>query len=106
MGIRKYTENFLVNTILIISIFSATVPSMKTIILVDLLGLDKLTNAFGITLMFQGISSFIGLPVAGYFIECTKSYNSSFIYCGCTIILSGVMLIPIKFIKNMEKAKS
>lgn len=94
------------NTILIISIFSATVPSMKTIILVDLLGLDKLTNAFGITLMFQGISSFIGLPVAGYFIECTKSYNSSFIYCGCTIILSGVMLIPIKFIKNMEKAKS
>ncbi|KAL3276893.1 hypothetical protein HHI36_012264 [Cryptolaemus montrouzieri] len=86
--------------------FIATVPSMKTIILVDLLGLDKLTNAFGITLMFQGVSSFMGLPIAGYFIESTNSYNASFLYCGCTTILSGIMLIPIKYIKHWEEKKS
>ncbi|KAK9887557.1 hypothetical protein WA026_023363 [Henosepilachna vigintioctopunctata] len=84
----------------------ATVPTMKTIILVELLGLDKLTNAFGITLMFQGVSSLIGLPIAGYFIESTGSYSASFIYCGCTAILSGVLLMPIKYIKHWEKGKN
>ena len=31
----------------------------------DLLGLDKLTNAFGLLLMFQGIASVIGPPIIG-----------------------------------------
>lgn len=34
-------------------------------ITVDLLGLDKLTNAFGMLLLFQGIASFVGPPIAG-----------------------------------------
>lgn len=38
---------------------------LTSVILVDLLGLDKLTNAFGILLLFQGIASFAGPPLAG-----------------------------------------
>lgn len=33
---------------------------LTSVILVDLLGLDKLTNAFGLLLLFQGIATFIG----------------------------------------------
>lgn len=43
---------------------------LTSVILVDLLGLDKLTNAFGLLLMFQGAASFIGPPIAGI-----KLYN-------------------------------
>lgn len=38
---------------------------LTSVITVDLFGLDKLTNAFGMLLLFQGIASFMGPPIAG-----------------------------------------
>ncbi|GAB6027761.1 hypothetical protein CHUAL_001998 [Chamberlinius hualienensis] len=45
----------------------ACFASLRSIILVELLGLEKLTNAFGLLLLFQGIASMIGSPMAGKF---------------------------------------
>ena len=39
--------------------------SITSVVLVDLFGLDKLTNAFGILLMFQGMGVIMGPPIAG-----------------------------------------
>ena len=39
--------------------------ALTTIILVDLLGMDKLTNAYGIIMFSQGISNLVGPPLAG-----------------------------------------
>lgn len=50
------------------SVFGFTIGAyvgLTSVILVDLLGLDKLTNAFGLLLLFQGIASFIGPPIGG-----------------------------------------
>jgi hypothetical protein len=44
---------------------SGTYVSLTSVILVDLLGIEKLTNAFGILLLFQGVASFIGPPIIG-----------------------------------------
>lgn len=41
--------------------------SLTSVILVDLVGLDLLTNAFGLMLLFQGVASLIGAPIAGKF---------------------------------------
>lgn len=38
---------------------------LTSVVLVDLLGIEKLTNAFGLLLLFQGIASLIGPPFAG-----------------------------------------
>jgi MFS transporter, MCT family, solute carrier family 16 (monocarboxylic acid transporters), member 14 len=38
---------------------------LTSVILVDLLGLEMLTNAFGVLLLFQGIASLLGPPIAG-----------------------------------------
>lgn len=40
---------------------------LTSVILVDLFGLDRLTNAFGMLLLFQGIAALIGPPAAGLF---------------------------------------
>lgn len=40
---------------------------LTSVILVDLLGLENLTNAFGLLLLFQGIASFVGPPIGGEF---------------------------------------
>jgi MFS transporter, MCT family, solute carrier family 16 (monocarboxylic acid transporters), member 14 len=52
------------------AVFGATIGAyvgLTSVVLVDLLGLDKLTNAFGLLLLFQGIASFVGPPIAGKF---------------------------------------
>lgn len=38
---------------------------LTSVILVDLLGLEHLTNGFGLLLLFQGVASFLGPPMAG-----------------------------------------
>jgi len=38
---------------------------LTPIVLVDLLGLEKLSNAFGLVLLFQGIGAVVGPPIAG-----------------------------------------
>ena len=39
--------------------------ALTTIILVELLGMEKLTNAYGLIMLGEGISNLIGPPIAG-----------------------------------------
>jgi len=68
---------------------------LTSVILVDLLGLDKLTNAFGILLLFQGIASLVGPPLAGFLYDVTGKYEPGFLLAGGTIGFSGVILFAI-----------
>ena len=49
----------------IFGITSGAYVGLTSVVLVDLLGLDNLTNAFGLLLLFQGIASVIGPPFIG-----------------------------------------
>ncbi|XP_058127754.1 monocarboxylate transporter 12 [Anopheles coustani] len=73
---------------------------LTSVILVDLLGLEKLTNAFGLLLLFQGIASFVGPPIAGWLYDYTLSYGPGFIMAGTTIAISGAMLFAIPSIQR------
>jgi len=42
--------------------------SLKPVVLVDLLGLEKLSNAFGVALLFQGVGALAGPPLAGKYV--------------------------------------
>lgn len=44
---------------------SACFAALRSIIAVEMFGVEKLTNAFGLLLLFQGVASIIGSPVAG-----------------------------------------
>lgn len=68
---------------------------LTSVILVDLLGLDKLTNAFGLLLLCQGIATLIGPPMAGTLYDLTLSYSPGFILAGVTIAVSGFVLFAI-----------
>lgn len=68
---------------------------LTSVILVDLIGLDKLTNAFGLLLLFQGIASLIGPPIAGSLYDMTQSYLPGFFMAGVTIAISGFVLFAI-----------
>uniref|UniRef100_A0AC35U2J7 MFS domain-containing protein n=1 Tax=Rhabditophanes sp. KR3021 TaxID=114890 RepID=A0AC35U2J7_9BILA len=73
---------------------------LTSVILVDLIGVDKLTNGFGMLLLFQGIATFVGPPLAGIIADATDSYNWAFFMCGTCIAISGAMLFGVSFLQR------
>ncbi|CAG0883434.1 unnamed protein product [Darwinula stevensoni] len=65
--------------------------SVASIMLVELMGIDRLTNAFGLLLLFRGLSSFLGAPIAGAISDATGSYDASFYTAGGFLILASLI---------------
>nr|CAD7572706.1 unnamed protein product [Timema californicum] len=85
------------------SVFGFTIGAyvgLTSVILVDLLGLDKLTNAFGLLLLFQGIASFVGPPIGGFLYDALGSYDYAFYVAGVTIGASGLILFFIPYLQR------
>ncbi|XP_029177407.1 monocarboxylate transporter 3 isoform X3 [Nylanderia fulva] len=64
--------------------------SLTSIILVDLLGLDKLTNAFGLLILFRGAAAIVGSPLAGAVYDATQSYSIPFFMAGFFFLVSTI----------------
>lgn len=83
----------------------ACFASLRSIIVVDLLGLENLTNAFGLLLLFQGVAACIGSPLAGAFMEWMGSYDDAFYLSGALLVASAVMCYPLNWVNKMEKKR-
>ncbi|KAJ1368007.1 hypothetical protein KIN20_029055 [Parelaphostrongylus tenuis] len=75
---------------------------LTSVILVDILGLEKLTNAFGLLLLWQGVGTVFGPPVSGYLADVTNTYVWSFVFCGVNLLVSGMMLFTIPYFRRRE----
>lgn len=64
--------------------------SLTSIILVDLLGLDRLTNAFGLLILFRGAAAIVGSPLAGAVYDATSSYTVPFLMAGGFFFISAI----------------
>ncbi|XP_034186520.1 monocarboxylate transporter 5-like isoform X1 [Osmia lignaria lignaria] len=82
---------------------SGAYVGLTSVILVDLLGLNYLTNAFGQLLLFQGFASFLGPPIAGWLYDALQSYNPGFFTAGGMITVSGLILFFIPFIQQKSE---
>ncbi|OQR70279.1 monocarboxylate transporter 14-like, partial [Tropilaelaps mercedesae] len=80
--------------------------SLTSVILVDLLGLEKLNNAFGLVLLFEGVACLIGPPLTGSFFDWTGSYDWGFVFSGVVIALGGVMLCLIPCVRSKRLTSS
>lgn len=78
---------------------------LTSVVLVDLLGIEKLTNAFGLLLLFQGIASLIGAPFAGWLYDTLQSYAPGFYLGGGAISISGLILFIIPMIERRNKKR-
>ncbi|EEZ98055.1 monocarboxylate transporter 3 [Tribolium castaneum] len=110
-GLSTFVSYFLrdvYSQFIYVSIFGLTIAclaSLRTPIVVELLGLENLTNAFGLLLLIHGIAGFLGMPIAGRIVKLARSYNSAFLFSGSTLMLSAGLLIPIKRISEWEQNK-
>ncbi|TNN07546.1 Monocarboxylate transporter 14 isoform 3 [Schistosoma japonicum] len=103
--------------------------SLRSVILVELFGLRRLTNAFGYLLIFQGLGVICGPPLFGVFNdqachkclddspfyesiptqflstthkECTLRLISSFYLCAGLLILSSILFMPLRWLARHD----
>ncbi|XP_059179086.1 uncharacterized protein LOC131958215 isoform X2 [Physella acuta] len=62
--------------------------SLSSIVICDRMGLEKLTNAFGLMSMVRGIAGMAGPPLAGFLYDATGDYDLSF-YIGGLLLFVG-----------------
>ncbi|CAH0584372.1 unnamed protein product [Chrysodeixis includens] len=80
----------------------ASLSSIRSMVIVNLYGLDMLTNATGMMLMFQGIGSLLSTPFSSI-LKNKFGYAISFYIAGAFVVVSGLVLLPIQRISDKEK---
>jgi len=80
--------------------------SLTSIVLVDLLGLEKLTSAFGLLTMFRGAASIVGPPIAGAVFEATSSLNISFYLAGSFLLAAAVASMLADVVRRCDAKSS
>lgn len=80
----------------------AVFVSLRSVLLVELLGLDLLTKSFGILILFQGIATMVGAPMAGRLLDTTGSVKGCFIMAGILLMVSGLLGIPLRCLKRRQ----
>ncbi|GAB1601956.1 monocarboxylate transporter 13-like isoform X2 [Argonauta hians] len=83
----------------------AAFVSLRSVLLVDLLGLGQLTKSFGLLTLFQGIATMAGLPLGGYLEDVTGDVNATFYMSGMMLTLSGVISLPLNRLKLWQERR-
>ncbi|XP_033758935.1 monocarboxylate transporter 14-like [Pecten maximus] len=79
---------------------TAAFLSLRSIVLVDLIGLERLTSSFGLLILFQGIASILGSPLAGWLMDATNHIDSVFYMSGSLLALAGILGYPLMRMKH------
>jgi len=89
---------------LLFGLFIAAYISLTSIVLVDVMGIENLTSAFGLLTMFRGAASIVGPPIAGAVYEATNSYSISFYLAGGFLMAAGLTSILADIVRRRERA--
>ncbi|XP_071114749.1 monocarboxylate transporter 13-like [Haliotis cracherodii] len=78
---------------------------LKTVALVDVVGLENLSKALGLMMFLQGLSGFISSPLAGWLYDVTGTYAASFYTAGALCICGGIMVLSQMKLRNVCKQR-
>ncbi|CAF4597398.1 unnamed protein product [Rotaria sp. Silwood1] len=87
--------------------FSGGYVDLISTIIVDLVGVDKLSDALDVLLLFQGFAVVIGTPIVGTMRDAFSGSNRSYFWLylifGGSILLSGLILFGIPVLKRRKE---
>ncbi|KAK6173511.1 hypothetical protein SNE40_016948 [Patella caerulea] len=79
--------------------------SQKSVIIVDILGADKITHSFGLMIFFQGIGTLIGPPLSGALKDLFGAYDEVFYFCSGLMFAAGLVMIASNISRNLQIKK-
>ncbi|CAF1423551.1 unnamed protein product [Adineta steineri] len=83
--------------------FIAFHVSLSLIIVCQTVGLERYSNALGLTLMFRGITALSAPPIMGAIRDATNSFDIAFIIGGISFIISALMYFYLMWIIRREE---
>lgn len=86
-------------------VFPAAFIALTSIVLVDLLGIAQLTNAFGLLCLLRGVAAIIGPPLAGSMFDMTQSYDVPFFLAGVFLFISSAISFMVPFVRRYMKRR-
>ncbi|XP_060077418.1 monocarboxylate transporter 12-like [Ylistrum balloti] len=79
---------------------------LRSLLMAELLGVHRLNNSFGIVGLSMGLSTYLGSPIAGALADASGNYNMTFYFAGITLVLGGLICLPLRRISEREKRRS
>lgn len=76
---------------------------ITTVILADMLGTEKLSSSYGISLFVNGVLQLVGPPVCGIIFENVLSYKPIFLAFGIILILGTALWAVVPLINRSSK---
>ncbi|KAK0159830.1 hypothetical protein PV327_010902 [Microctonus hyperodae] len=76
---------------------------ITTVILADMLGAEKLSSSYGISLFVNGVLQLLGPPICGVIFEQIGSYKPIFLAFGIILILGTALWAAVPIIKRNNK---
>ncbi|EFX71872.1 hypothetical protein DAPPUDRAFT_326804 [Daphnia pulex] len=86
-------------------LFSSAFIALTSIVLVDLLGIAQLTNAFGLLCLLRGVAAIVGPPLAGSVFDMTQSYDVPFWLAGIFLFISSAISFMVPLVRRWVKRK-
>lgn len=80
---------------------TAAFLALRSIVVVELFGLHRLTSTFGLLILFQGVAAVIGAPIAGLVFDSTGSVSAVYYIAGACLTVAGLLGCPLK-VKEKE----
>lgn len=81
---------------------SGVVVGITAVIMVDMLGEERLSSSYGISLFCNGLMQLIGPPVAGYIFETIGSYRPVFHGMGVILLFGASVWLLTPFLKKND----
>lgn len=100
-----FCSNLLAFALVTLAFGSMSAPffSFPSVVLVDLLGLPRLTDALGCLNVFIGLGATLGPPMGGFLLEYTGGFQLPFVFTGIMFLMAG-LAATLTFI--LEKRKN
>ncbi|GBM56026.1 Monocarboxylate transporter 14 [Araneus ventricosus] len=73
---------------------------LSSILMVSLFGMQNLSNAYGLFLLFIGVSTAAGTPITGVLHDITSNYDAGFYLSGGVITLGSLLLFVIPSVRR------
>ncbi|XP_011863277.1 PREDICTED: uncharacterized protein LOC105559528 [Vollenhovia emeryi] len=77
---------------------------ITAVIMADMLGTEKLTSSYGISLFVNGVIQLVGPPICGIVFEQIGSYGPIFSILGIILVFGSSLWIMVPFIRRRQAA--
>ncbi|CAG5125778.1 unnamed protein product [Candidula unifasciata] len=67
--------------------------SQKSVVLVDILGIENMSSSFGLLICFQAMGMCAGPPLSGALRDAFGGFDEAFYLGGCFMVLAGLLMI-------------